>query len=105
MGLLELADAAGDGAGEGALLVPEQLRLEQVRRERGTVDREHRRIAARAERVHHAGRDLLAGPGLAADEHGPVAVSDAANFIMSTSNRVSKPVRNARNDSVHLFLR
>ena len=31
--LLELADAAAVGAGEGALLVPEQLALQQVLRE------------------------------------------------------------------------
>ena len=38
VGLLELADAAGHGAGEGALLVAEQLALQQVLGDRGAVD-------------------------------------------------------------------
>ena len=40
VGLLELADAAGDRAGEGALLVAEQLALQQVLGDGGAVDRD-----------------------------------------------------------------
>ena len=48
VGLLELADAARDGAGEGALLVAEQLALEQLLGDRGAVDRDERAFARAA---------------------------------------------------------
>ena len=44
--LLELADARRRGAGEGALLVAEQLALEQLRRQRGAVHLHERRACA-----------------------------------------------------------
>src|SRR5438046_799971 len=40
--LLELSDAAAVGAGERAFLVPEQLALQKVFRDRRTVEREER---------------------------------------------------------------
>ena len=49
--LLELADAARDRAGEGALLVAEQLGLQQVLRDRRAVDRDERLACARFERA------------------------------------------------------
>ena len=42
VGRLELADAAGEGAGEGALLVAEQFRFQQVLGDRGTVQGDER---------------------------------------------------------------
>src|SRR6185436_15088668 len=46
--LLELADATPLGAGERAALVAEQLALEEVFGDRGAVQREERRVRARA---------------------------------------------------------
>ena len=46
VGLLEFADAAGDGAGEGALFVAEQLGFEQLFRDRRAVDANERRARA-----------------------------------------------------------
>ena len=44
--LLELADAAGERAGEGALLVAEQLGFQQVFRDRRAIDRDERFLGA-----------------------------------------------------------
>ena len=54
-------------AGEGALLVAEQLALDQLARDRGHVDRDERPGAALAEIVQRAGDQLLAGAALAGD--------------------------------------
>ena len=48
IGLLELADAPRDGAGEGALLVAEEFGFEQVVGDGGAVDRDERRLSLRA---------------------------------------------------------
>ena len=63
VGQLEAARAVRDGAGEGALLVAEQLRLEQRLRQRGAVDLDER-LAARARRavVHRARHSSLPVP-------------------------------------------
>ena len=45
--LLELADAAAVGPGEGPFLVAEQLALQQVFRDGRTVDRQERRLGPR----------------------------------------------------------
>ena len=48
IGFLELADAPGDGAGEGALLVAEQFGFQQVFRDGGAIDRDEGLVGARA---------------------------------------------------------
>ena len=48
VGLLEFADAARDGAGEGALLVAEQFGFQQVLRDRRAIDRDERLLGAAA---------------------------------------------------------
>src|SRR5579862_4020248 len=67
VGELELAGPARDGAGEGALLVAEQLALEQRFGERGRV---HRDEGSRA--VDGAGDHFLARAALAQKQHGRV---------------------------------
>ena len=67
LGLLELAEVPGARAGEGALLVPEQLRLDQLGRHRGAVERHEGRERARALAVDRTRNQLLAGAGLADD--------------------------------------
>jgi hypothetical protein len=47
VGLLDAADAPIGGPGEGALLVPEQLALEQLTRKCGAIDRDPRARGAR----------------------------------------------------------
>ena len=68
-GELELARVAlGARAREGALLVAEQLGLEQVPRHRGAVDADERLVRARPGGVNGLRDDLLAGAALAVDE-------------------------------------
>jgi hypothetical protein len=66
---LDLADRLLDRAGERALLVAEELALEQVLRDRGAVDRDEALAAARRLRVQVARQDLLAGARLAEEQH------------------------------------
>ena len=65
---LELAGAIGERAGEAPLHVAEQLAFDQLRRNRGTVDRDERTGGARAERVNRARDELLAGAVIAGDQ-------------------------------------
>jgi hypothetical protein len=57
--------------------VPEQLGLEQRFGNRRTVDRHKRSVSTRAEGVHCAREEFLAGAALAFDEHGGVACGSA----------------------------
>ena len=80
------APAPPERAGEGPLLVAEELALDEALRDRAEV---HRRRTARrsaGELVDHPREPLLAGAGLAADEHGrgrrrdePHALEDVAH--------------------------
>ena len=76
VGELDAAAPARGGAGEGALLVAEQLALEQRLAERRAVDRDERARRARAPVVDGARRDLLAGAALAEQQHGRVGARD-----------------------------
>ena len=67
--LLELADARGRGAGEGAALVPEQLALEELGRQRRAVHLDERPVAPRRPLVDGARDQLLADAALAANQH------------------------------------
>src|SRR5690606_27158759 len=65
VGLLEDAGAAGDGAGEGAALVPEQLALDQVGGDGAAVEDDEGALAAVARGVQGLGDQLLAAARLA----------------------------------------
>src|SRR5690606_4940610 len=67
---LERALAGAIGAGERALLVAEQLGLDQVLGQRRAVDRDERLVRDGRQRVQVARDQLLAGPALAEDQHG-----------------------------------
>ena len=73
VGLLEPADALLVRARERALLVAEQLGLEQVLLQRRAVDLDERAVRAVGIVVDRAGDELLAGARLAADQHGRIA--------------------------------
>ena len=91
VGLLEAADALLVGAGERALLVTEQLGLEQVLLQRRAVHLDE--VARRAMRVvvDRAGDELLAGAGLAADQHRRVALGDLADDAEHLLERAARP--------------
>ena len=65
-------------AGERALLVSEQLALQQVLRNRGAIDVDEWRIATWAIVVDRARQQLLAGPRLAREQDGDVRSIDHA---------------------------
>ena len=84
--LLELADPGGDGPGEGALLVAEELRLEQPLGDRRAVDRQERALDPAAVLVDGAGDQFLAGPALAADQDGHVLRRDPADRLVDVEH-------------------
>src|SRR5262249_16848092 len=71
---LEAADAAGDGAGEGALFVAEQLALHQSGRQGGTVDLDERFLLPPAARMDRPRDKFFAGSRLARDENAGVCL-------------------------------
>src|SRR4029450_564912 len=73
---LEAADLARDRAREGAALVAEELGLDQLTRDRGSIDRDAGPSAARRQLVDRPRDELLAGAALARDEHGDVRRCD-----------------------------
>src|SRR5690606_36068127 len=75
-GLLEAAAVLADRAGERALLVAEQRRLDEITRDRATVEDDERLVTARRGVVDAPGDELLAGAGLAGDEAGQIARRD-----------------------------
>ena len=79
VGLLEAPAPRRLRAGEGAALVAEELRLEQVLRDRRRVDRDERAARARAVLVQRVGDELLAGARLAGDEDGDDALAEPAD--------------------------
>ena len=86
-GRLDPSRAARGGAREGAALVAEELALKQRRRQRGQVDRDERRRAARRVVVDGARDELLAGAGLAGDQHGRLGGSRPADELPDAEHR------------------
>src|SRR5690606_28839692 len=76
VGELEPAALALGRTRERALLVAEQLALEQLLAQRRAVDRHERLRRARAPGVNRARRDLLAGAALAEQQHGGSGARD-----------------------------
>ena len=78
---LEEALLVGVRAGEGAALVPEELALEQRVGERRAVLGDEALILARARVVDRAGHQVLAGAGLAGDQHGGVRLGHLLHHL------------------------
>ena len=76
VGQLEAADPPPRRAGEGALLVAEQLAGDDAGGEGGAVDGDEQPLPARAELVDRPRDQLLARAGLAEDQHGAVGRGD-----------------------------
>ena len=76
VGLLEAPAPLQRGAGEGALLVTEQLGLHQLSGNRRHVQRNEWAARPRAVAVQGVGHQLLAGTGLAIDQHRDVGVGE-----------------------------
>src|SRR5690606_30866413 len=67
-GVFERAPPQAIGAGERATLVAEELALDELLRQRGTIDRDERRLRAWAQAVQLARHELFARSALARDE-------------------------------------
>src|SRR5262249_53888446 len=78
---LDLADAIVYRTGERATLVPEELALEQRVGERRAVDGDEAAALALALEVDRPSRQLLAGAGLAVDEHGGIVLGEHADGL------------------------
>ena len=80
-GKLELPLLSLMGPGERALLVAEQLRLDQRVRDGATVHRDKWLVAARAQLMDRPSHELLAGAGLTLDEHGERGVGHLLDLL------------------------
>ncbi len=67
----------------------EELRLDQLARERGAVELLERPLRARAERVDGAGDELLAGSALARDQHAGGAPGGAPDLLDQALHRAA----------------
>src|ERR1700690_4127567 len=83
----ECPHASRVGARERASLVTEELRLDQLARQGGHVDRDERPRAARAFEMDRAGYELFAGPALAGDENGQRVPSQTPHLVRKESHR------------------
>ena len=87
VGQLDLADlAALLRAREGALLIAEELALEEIIGDAGAVDRDKGILVAAALLVDGTRDELLTGAGLACDEYGRRAVGDALDDLLHTGD-------------------
>src|SRR5204863_1195424 len=82
--LLEVAAAARVGAREAALLVAEELALDQRRRNGAAVDAQERPRASAAQEVDRLGRQLLAGAALPGQQHARLGGCHALDQVVDT---------------------
>ena len=75
------------GPREAALLMPEQLALNQIGGDGTAVDGDERPIAAPAEVMHGARNELLAGPALSGDEHAECRAGHPRDLLVHRFHR------------------
>ncbi len=81
VGPFEAADALGQGAGKGPLLMAKQIALDKAGRDGSAVHLHHLVIVAGTQGVNGLGDQLLAGAGLAEDQHGAVALGHQPHLL------------------------
>ena len=81
VGHLESARLRRVRAGKRPALVPEELALDERRRERAAVDHDEAPVAPRAVAMNGTGDQLLAGAGLAKQEHRRRGRSDLLDLV------------------------
>ena len=81
IGELEASAALLGRAGEGALLVAEELALHQLARQRRTIHRHQRALAAPAGFMNGAGDQFLAGAGFPLNEHSAIRRRDLRDLL------------------------
>ena len=87
LGLLEAAGRAGIGAGEGALLMTEQLGFDEVARNRGHVDGDEGALPPLAVIVQRPGDELLAGARFAGDHDRQIRLHQAGQHPVDFLHR------------------
>src|SRR5207237_124293 len=85
--VLELPRFPPVRAGEGALLVAEELGLEQFRRDRGTVDLDERAAPAWRRRMDGAGDEVLAYAAFPAEQDRRIRVGDVLDDLADCPHR------------------
>ena len=92
LGFAKRPCAVADRAGEGAAHVAEQLALQELGRDRRAIDRRRRALrAAMPVLVDGARHELLAGPGLARDQHRRIAVGEHADGLLHGAHGLARP--------------
>ena len=81
-GLLESSSAIRDGAGKRSAHVSEEFALQQCLRDGGAIHRDERGRSSVAVGVDGSGDEFLARPALAREQHGDVALRDAADGLV-----------------------
>ena len=87
---LEPAETPLSGAGEGAPLVPEHLRLDQVLGDRGAIDADERMRGPGALAVNRRGAELLAGTRFARDQHARLGGRNAGDACPHVGQRLAR---------------
>ena len=90
VGLLELSELAAEGAGERALLVAEELRLEQRLGNRRAIELHERPAAASRVLVNGLGDQLLAGAALTENQHRRIGGADAIDEPHDVFHRAAR---------------
>jgi hypothetical protein len=85
----KLAFLLGDGPGECAFLVTEQFAFEQRLGQRRAVDRDERRVCARAVLVNGARGHLLACAALAENQDGGISRRDAGDAVIDFAHALA----------------
>lgn len=85
--MLEEAFPGLAGPGEGAGLVPEELRFEELRGERPAMKREKSSPASRPGLVDGSRHELLSRARLSPDEHGKLLVAQALDHVVNARDR------------------
>ena len=87
----EAPDALRDGPREGALLVAEHLAFQQPRGNGGAVELDESALPPRAQVVDGPRHQLLAGPGLAVDQHRGIGGRHRLHLLEDGLQRAALP--------------
>src|SRR5439155_1256823 len=91
IGELELSGLLLMRAGEGALLVAEELALEELLGKRYAIDGDERPCGPRAPRMNRARQHFLAGAALAEQQHRTLALRGPARLIDELAQCGTRP--------------
>jgi hypothetical protein len=95
VGALEVALVPPLGAGEAAALVPEQLALDERRRDGAAVERQERRLAAPAQLLQRLRGEILAGAAFADQEHRGVGRRHPLDHLVEPEHRFGRAEQQA----------